>query len=105
MIDKPDVDYVILAPVFALIAASTLALLGAVLVPHRARAAFGAIVCGLGFAGAFVAAALLYVYSEEARSVIADSVQRDRLAGLAAMIVAGSGLLATGVSWSNRRNA
>ncbi len=56
--------------------------------------------CLLGFAGAIVAAALLYSHSADAHGVIADAIQRDRLGALTQMIVAGAGALAVLVSYS-----
>jgi NADH-quinone oxidoreductase subunit N len=102
MIETPDVDWFALSPVLAMLAASGLALLGAVLVPSPARRAFAAIVVALGFVAAFVLAALLFAESESPRTVIAEAVARDRFAAYAQLIVCGAGLLAVGVSWAER---
>ena len=102
MIPTPSVDWFALSPVLAPLAAAGLALLGSVLVPRRARKPFAAIVCALGVAGALVAAALVYWKTPEGRGVVAEAIRRDRLAAFAQMIVAGSGLLAVGVSYSER---
>jgi NADH-quinone oxidoreductase subunit N len=100
--DKPVVDWFALAPSLALLAAAALALLGAVFVPRVAVRAFSAIVCALGFAGAGVAAGLLYWKSPEATFEVADAIVRDRYGALAQLIVAGAGLLAVGISYGQR---
>ena len=100
--DTPVVDWFALSPSLALLAAAGLALLGAVLVPRVAVHAFSAIVCGLGFVGAGVAAGLLYWKSPEATYEVADTIVRDRYGALAQLIVAGAGLLAVGISYGQR---
>ena len=102
MIDTPSVDWFALSPVLALLGATSIALLAAVLVPARLRKPVAAAACAAGFAGSFVAAAFLYAYSGEAAGAIADAIARDRLGALAQLIVAGSGLLAVGISYSER---
>jgi NADH-quinone oxidoreductase subunit N len=97
-IPTPHIDWFSLAAPLALLAAAGVNLFAAVLL--RRRRAFAAIVCALGFAGAIVAAALLYSRSASGHGVIADAIQRDRLAALAQMIIGGGGLLAVGTSYS-----
>ena len=70
------------------------------LVPRGDRRVVTSVVCALGFAGALVAAALLFADSADGHGVIADVIQRDRLGALTTMIVAGSGLLAVGTSFA-----
>ena len=53
--------------------------------------------------GGFVAAALLFWKTGTPSLEVADAISRDRLAAFAQMIVAGSGLLAVGISYSSRR--
>jgi NADH-quinone oxidoreductase subunit N len=103
MIETPSVDWFALAPELAMLAAAGVALLGAVLVPRHWIRAIAASVCALGFAGGFVAAALLFYETGTPSLEVADAISRDRLAALAQMIVAGSGLLAVGISYSSRR--
>jgi len=86
----------------ALLAAAGIALLAAVLVPRGTRKPFAAAVCAAGYAVAFGFAIALYVRSAQGHGVIADAMRRDRWAELAQMIVAGSGLLATGISYRER---
>ncbi len=101
-IRTPAVDWFALSPVLALLAASGIALLSAVLVPARVRRPFAAAVCAAGFAGALVAAALVYGYTLHGHGAIADAIRRDRFAALAQMILAGSGFLAVGISYGER---
>ena len=99
-LNTPHIDWLALSAPLALLGAGGVNLLAAVLVPRRAQRIFAAIVCALGFAGAIVAASILYAHSAGGHGVIADAIQRDRLAALAAIIVAGSGILAIGTSYS-----
>jgi NADH-quinone oxidoreductase subunit N len=99
-LDTPHIDWLALAAPLAPLGAGAVSLLAGVLVPRRARRPFGAVVCALGFAGAIVAAAFLYAHSADGHGVIAEAIQRDRLAALTAIIVAGSGILAIGTSYS-----
>ncbi len=101
-IDTPSIDWLALAAPLTLLGAGGIDLLAAVLVPRRRRRPFGAVVCALGFAGAIVAAAFLYAHSVDGHGVIADAIQRDRLAALTAIVVSGAGLLAVGASYSER---
>ncbi|TMK27532.1 MAG: NADH-quinone oxidoreductase subunit N [Actinobacteria bacterium] len=102
MIQRPHIDWFALAPVNALLAAAAIALLAAVLVPRRARRTTAATVCALGYAVAFGFAVALYVRSAHGHGVVADAIRRDRFAELAQIIVAGAGLLATGISFRER---
>ena len=102
MIPRPHVDWFALAPVNALLLATAIALLCAVLVPRSWRRGVAATICALGYAAAFGFAIALYVRSAHGHGVVADAFQRDRLAQLATMILAGSGLLAVGVSFRER---
>src|SRR5437588_1018455 len=101
-IARPPVDWFALAPVNALLGASALALLCAVLVPRSTRKPAAAALCALGYAVAFGFAVALYVKSADGHGVVADAIRRDRLAELAGIIVAGSGLVAVGISYRER---
>ena len=98
----PPIDWFALSPTLAPLAASGVALLAAVLVPQWARRPFSAVVVAAGFVGSLVAAALVYAYSGDPKTIIADTVVRDRYGAFAQMIVAGSGLLAVGISYERR---
>ena len=102
MIHRPHVDWFALAPVNALLLATALALLCAVLVPRPWRKGAAAALCAVGYAVAFGFAVALYVRSAHGHGIVADAIRRDRLAELAAMIVAGSGLVAVGISYRER---
>jgi NADH-quinone oxidoreductase subunit N len=102
MIDRPHIDWFALAPVNALLLAAALALLCAVLVPRTWRKPVVAVLCAAGYAVALGFAIALYVRSANGQGIVADAIRRDRLAELAGMIVAGSGLLATAISYSGR---
>jgi NADH-quinone oxidoreductase subunit N len=102
VIPRPHVDWFALAPINALLVASALALLCAVLVPRAQRKPVAVILCAVGYTAAFGFAVALYVRSAEPHGVVADALQRDRLAQLAALMIAGSGLIATGISYRER---
>jgi NADH-quinone oxidoreductase subunit N len=100
VISTPNVDWFALSPALALLGAGSVSLLAAVLLPRHARRPFCATVCAFGFAGAIVAAALLYAFSAGGHGVIGDAIQRDRLGALAEMIVGGAGFLSVLTSCS-----
>jgi NADH-quinone oxidoreductase subunit N len=102
VIHAPHVDWFALSPALAPLGAAGIALLGAVLVPARARRLFGAWVAGLGFAGGLVASIWVYVESRGGERVIADTFYRDRWMALAAAIVCAVGVLAVLVSYGAR---
>jgi NADH-quinone oxidoreductase subunit N len=102
---KPAVDWFALSPSLALLAASALALLGAVFVPVVARKIFSALVAALGFVAAGVFAGLLYSESPQATLEIADTITRDRFGALAQIVIAGAGLVAVAISYGQRTRA
>jgi NADH-quinone oxidoreductase subunit N len=101
----PTVDWFALSPPLALLAASALALLGAVFVPVVARKVFSAVVAALGFVAAGAFAGLLYSESPRATLEVADAITRDRFAALAQIVVTGAGLVAVGISYGHRTRA
>jgi NADH-quinone oxidoreductase subunit N len=103
VIDTPKVDWLALAPTLALLAASGVALLGAVLAPVWARRGFTAFTAFAGFVAAGIFAGFVFDRSAEAEALIAESFTRDRLGALAAIVVAGAGALTVLVSWGERR--
>jgi NADH-quinone oxidoreductase subunit N len=102
---KPTVDWFALAPSLALLAAASLALLGAVLVPAVARKIFAAVVAAAGFIAAGVWAGLLYSETPDATLEVADAITRDRFGAFAQIIIAGAGLVAVGISFGQRTRA
>jgi NADH-quinone oxidoreductase subunit N len=99
-IATPHIDWFAISAPLALLGAGAVDLLAAVMFRRRRRRGFSAFVCLLGFAGAIVAAALLYSHSPDGHGVIADAIQRDRLGALTQIMVAGAGVLAVFVSYS-----
>jgi NADH-quinone oxidoreductase subunit N len=96
--DQPTIDWAALSPELVLLGGASLCLVVTLFLPWSWRRPFCAAVAALCFIGAGVAAGLLFAVDDSARSVIADAIQRDRLAELAQILVAGSGLLAVGAS-------
>jgi NADH-quinone oxidoreductase subunit N len=60
-------------------------------------------VAKLCFIGAGVAAGILFAADETGVGIVADAIQRDRLAELSQILIAGSGLLAVGASFGWQR--
>jgi NADH-quinone oxidoreductase subunit N len=104
-VTKPTVDWFALAPSLALLAAASLALLGAVLVPAVARKIFAAVVAAAGFIAAGVWAGLLFSETPDATLEVADAITRDRFGAFAQIIIAGAGLVAVGISFGQRTRA
>ncbi|HJU46540.1 MAG TPA: NADH-quinone oxidoreductase subunit N [Gaiellaceae bacterium] len=103
MIETPHVDWLALSPVVALLGASALCLLGAVLVPAAWRRPFSAVVGGAGFAAAAALSIWVFQASEEGALLLSESMARDRLAALAQVILAGVGIGAVLVAWGDER--
>jgi NADH-quinone oxidoreductase subunit N len=97
----PNVDWFALSTILALIAASFVSLLGAVLVPKPRRRMFGASVSALGFAGGLVASIWLYIDSATGTAVVSGAFYRDRWTALAQIILCGIGLATTLLSWEH----
>ena len=103
MIETPTVDWLALAPVLALLGAAGVALLGSVLVPASLSRGFGAIIAFAGFITAAVLAGVVFAETSGPRALLDESMTRDRLGALAAVILAGVGALAVLVSWGETR--
>ena len=104
-IQTPHVDWLPLTPSLALLGASGLSLLSAVLVPGWMRRTIASIVA---FAGAVTAASFavaVFDRSANAQSLIAESMTRDRLAAVAQLILAVTGAVIVFVAWGERRRA
>ena len=103
MIDTPNVDWLALAPTLALLGASGVALLTAVLVPEWLRKTVSAVVAFAGFVVAAVLAGVVLDSSPTPTALLEESMIRDELAGLAQLILAVTGAVVVFVSWSERR--
>jgi len=102
VIQTPHIDWFALSPELTLLGTSALCLFTAVLVPRWGRRGVAAFLCGGGYIGAFIAAAFLYAKSPHAQVIMADALRRERWGALAQLIVAGAGLLAVLISYSER---
>jgi len=103
-VQRPPVDWFALSPSLILLGVAGICLMTAVLVPQAARRATAATVSAGGFLGAFVAGILLYDKTPVGIGVLADTVRRDRYFALAAIILAGVGLVAVLVSYTEHRH-
>jgi NADH-quinone oxidoreductase subunit N len=107
-IHTTHVDWFALSTILALLGASGIALLSAVLVPRAIRRGFAATVAGLGCVGGLIASVWLYVDSANGHRVVGDAFYRDRWTALAQAILCGIGLCTVLLSvehvpaWSRR---
>src|SRR5262245_52382061 len=102
-IPTPDVDWLALSPSIALLAASALCLLGAVLFPRDSRRLFSSVVAFTGFVAAGVLAGGVFADTPTGKTLLSDSMTRDRYAALAQVILAGIGALVVLVTHGERR--
>ncbi|HEU5264332.1 MAG TPA: hypothetical protein VFU34_06815, partial [Gaiellaceae bacterium] len=103
MIETPSVDWLALSPTVALLVASGLALLAAVVVPEWARKAVASGVALAGFVTAAVLAGVVFDESPTPEVLLSGSMARDQLAALAQVILAVTGVVVVLVSWTERR--
>jgi NADH-quinone oxidoreductase subunit N len=101
--EQPTIDWAALSPELILLGGAAICLILPLFMPWGWRRAFSAVVAKLCFIGAGVAAAILFAGDETGVGIVADAIQRDRLAELSQIFVAGSGLLAVGVSFGWQR--
>ncbi|HET7514139.1 MAG TPA: NADH-quinone oxidoreductase subunit N [Gaiella sp.] len=92
MIDTPSVDWLALSPTLALLAVAGVTLLGAVLVPRASERAFSIAVSVAGFGASAVLAGWVFDRSPVPSPVVVESMTRDRLGALAAILIALVGL-------------
>jgi hypothetical protein len=88
VIDTPTVDWLALSPTLALLAASGLTLLGAVIVPRASERAFSVVVSLAGFGASAALSGVVFDRSPDPTAVVVQSMTRDRLGALAAIIIA-----------------
>jgi NADH-quinone oxidoreductase subunit N len=103
VIDTPSVDWLALSPTLALLCAAGAALLASVIGPAWLRRGSAAFFAFAGFVAAGILAGILFDRSAEAHTVLSESMARDRLGALAALIVAGAGVLSVLLSWGEKR--
>ncbi|MGI8605780.1 MAG: NADH-quinone oxidoreductase subunit N, partial [Gaiellaceae bacterium] len=96
---QPDIDWAGLSPVLVLLGGAALTMLVPLFLPVGVRRGFSAFIAAAALIGAGIAAAILFAHDDPGRGIVADALRRDRLAELAQVILAGSGLLAIGVSY------
>jgi NADH-quinone oxidoreductase subunit N len=96
----PSIDWAALSPELVLLGGATVCLLLPLFIPHGWRRHFCASISVLAFLGAAAAAIVLFQMDETGSAVVASAIRRDRLAELAQVLIAGSGLLAVGVSYA-----
>ena len=103
MIDTPKVDWLALSPTLALLGASGIALLAAVLVPAWMRRGVAAGVSLVGATVSVVFACIVYSETPVSESLLAESMVRDRFAAFAQVILAASAAAVVLVAWAERR--
>ena len=103
MIDKPSVDWLALSPTVALLGASGVALLAAVMVPAWMRKGAAAAIALVGFVVAAVLAGFVFDETPTPEVLLEGSMARDQLAALAQVILAITGAVVVLVSWAERR--
>jgi NADH-quinone oxidoreductase subunit N len=105
VIDTPSVDWLALSPTLALLAVSGITLLGAVIVPRTVERAFSVVVSVAGFVASAVLAGVVFDRSATPSSVVVESMTRDRLGALAAILIAVVGLVVVLLSWGDGRRS
>jgi NADH-quinone oxidoreductase subunit N len=103
VIETPHVDWLALSPTLALLGASAIALLGAVTVPRAALRAFSVAVTSVGFVVSGVFAGIVFDRSPDPTVLLSESMTRDQLGALAAIVLAAIGLVVVLVSWGDGR--
>jgi NADH-quinone oxidoreductase subunit N len=105
VIDTPTVDWLALSPTLALLAASGLTLLGAVIVPRASERAFSVVVSLAGFGASAALSGVVFDRSPDPTAVVVQSMTRDRLGALAAIIIALVGVAVVLVSAGDGRRS
>jgi NADH-quinone oxidoreductase subunit N len=91
----PHIDWFGLGPVFALVGASFVALLCAVLVPRAVRRLVAASISAAGFTAGIVLSVWLYVDSTHGHTIVSGAFYRDRWTALGQIILCSLGLATT----------
>jgi len=103
VIETPTVDWLALSPSVALLVASGVALLAAVIVPDWMRKGVAAAIALTGFVLAAVLAGVVFDETPTPEVLLDGSMVRDQLAALAQVILAITGAVVVLVSWAERR--
>jgi NADH-quinone oxidoreductase subunit N len=102
---RPEIDWAALSPELILLGGASVCLVLVLFLPWGWRRPFSAAVAALSLIGAGAAAIVLFTMDEgTAEGIVADALRRDRLAELGQILIAGSGLLAVGASFSWERD-
>jgi NADH-quinone oxidoreductase subunit N len=103
--ERPTIDWAALSPELILLGGAALCLIVALFLPWGWRRPFCATIAALSLVGAGAAAIVLFTMDEgTAEGIVSDALRRDRLAEFGQILIAGSGLLAVGVSFSWERD-
>lgn len=105
MIDTPTIDWAGLSPYLAVLAGMGVVMLVSPFLPKARRNAFGAAIAAVALVGAVAAAVTLFVVDDTGRTLVADSLRRDRLADLAQVVVFLCGLACVFVGLRERDDA
>jgi NADH-quinone oxidoreductase subunit N len=103
VIDTPSVDWLALSPALALLGASGVALLAAVLVPPWMRKTVAAVAVFAGFVVAAVFAGILFDETPQPEALLSESMIRDQLGAVAQLILAVTGAVVVFASWAEKR--
>ena len=103
MIDSPSVDWLALSPTLALLGASVIALLAAVLLPPWLRKTIAAVAVFAGFVVAAVFAGILFDETPQPETLLSESMIRDQLGAFAQLILAITGAVIVFASWGEKR--
>jgi NADH-quinone oxidoreductase subunit N len=103
VIETPSVDWLALSPALALLGASGIALLAAVLVPSWMRKTVAAVAVFAGFVVAAIFAGILFDETPQPEALLSESMIRDQLGALAQLILAVTGAVVVFASWAEKR--
>jgi len=103
VIETPNVDWLALSPALALLGASGIALLAAVLVPAWMHKTVAAVAVFAGFVVAAIFSGILFAETPQPEALLSESMIRDQLSAVAQLILAVTGAVVVFASWAERR--
>jgi len=103
VIDTPKVDWLSLSAVLALLGASGIALLAAVLVPPWIRKTVSAVAVFAGFVVAALFAGIVFDETPQPEVLLSESMIRDQLGAVAQLILAITGAAVVFAAWAEKR--